>query len=136
MEWRAFSSTTIVNSGTCRARTSRESVSLAAEVYEARLRSGDVPLTKKQWGNSGLDDPVFCSSTREGPRVTAFCRNGHPSTLTNSNTTAPAAVKSVLRLEESASRHSQKADWPISKTGDSIVSRHEVTHNGCNDYHC
>lgn len=76
-----------------------ESVKLAAEVYEARLRSGDVPLTKKQWERiQGLTTPASSAPVpTKAPESQPSAGTDTPRTLTNSNTTAPAAVKSVLK---------------------------------------
>lgn len=77
--------------------TLEESVKLAAEVYEARLRSGEIPLTKKQWEKiQGLTaQPSSAPVPAKAPESQPSPGTDVPRTLTNSNTSAPAAVKSV-----------------------------------------
>lgn len=79
-----------------------ESVRLAAEVYESRLRSGEIPLTKKQWEKiQGLTAPASSVPVpAKAPESQPSAGTDIPRSLTNSNTTAPAAVKSVHKTRE------------------------------------
>lgn len=83
--------------GTMPGESLAESVKLAAEVYEAKLRSGEIPLTKKQWEKiQGLTaQPSSAPVPAKAPESQPSPGTGVPRTLTNSNTTAPAAVNHV-----------------------------------------
>lgn len=79
--------------------TFHESVEIAAEAVEKAIRNGDVPLTKKQWEKvqSHLT-PAPASAPLEpqkAPESQPSTGTVTPRTLTNSNTTAPAAVRTV-----------------------------------------
>lgn len=78
-------------------KTPEENIKIAAEAYESFLRSGDAAFTKKQWEriNSLTAAAGSVPVQSKAPAQPPSAGTDSTRTLTNSNTSAPAAVKTV-----------------------------------------